>query len=228
MRRNYELSPSLICMDLCKIEQDVKRLEKLGCEVLHVDVLDGRFSPSMPIGLDIIRQLRKRTNLIFDAHLMTVYNEFFVNELIDIGCERICFRVEGEPSIGPLMQRIRSAGRQVGLALSPSTPVFTLEYAIEECDHVLLMRINPGYAGANGQVVKSYMERKLDALRELIEKRNPNVTITMDGRIGFQDLRSLYNQGVSTFVCGTGCLFRDDGTLEENWFKLHTLLSTDA
>ena len=82
---NESITPSLICSDLCNLEASVKALEETGCQMLHVDILDGYFSPSMPLGLDTVRQLRKKTSLAFDAHVMAVDNTFFMEELADIG-----------------------------------------------------------------------------------------------------------------------------------------------
>ena len=87
---NRRIAPSLICMDLCNLEQEVKRLEEAGCDMLHVDLLDGYFSPSMPIGLDLIRQLRKKTEIAFDAHVMAMDNTFFMEEIGRASCrERV-------------------------------------------------------------------------------------------------------------------------------------------
>ncbi len=218
------IAPSLICMDLCNLERDVHRLETLGCKMLHVDVLDGRYSPSMPIGLDTIRQLRQRTNMIFDAHVMSTANDFFVNQMIDIGAERICFQLESQPVPGPLIHAIRSHGRQAGIALAPPTPLSALEYLIEDCDYVLLMQIDPGYAFFPGQTREAYMLRKIEELQALIEKRNPHVTIEVDGRVDFDSIPVLLERGVKTFVSGTRGVFAPGTTWEQNWQKLHDML----
>ncbi len=223
--RRVELSPSLICMDMCNLERDIHRLEALGCEVLHVDMIDGYFSPSMPIGLDTIRQLRKRTDLLFDAHVMAQDNAFFIDELINIGCHRICFQWESERSPGPLLQKIRAAGCEAGLALCPGTPVSVLEYYIEECDRILLMRIDPGYAHLPNQSPKPYMERKLRELRRLIEQSGRDVAIAVDGRVSVAEILPLYGDGVSTFVCGTSCLFQNGDGLEESWTRLKAMVA---
>lgn len=194
--------------------------------MLHVDVLDGHYSPSMPIGLDTIRQLRKRTDMLFDAHVMSTANEFFVNQLIDIGVERICFQLESQPMPGPLLHAIHSGGRQAGVALAPSTPVSSLEYLIEDCDYVLLMQIDPGYASFPGQSKETYMLRKFEDLQNLIEKRNPRVTVGVDGRVDFDSIPALLKRGVRTFVSGTRGIFASDGSWEQNWQKLHAILTS--
>lgn len=224
MQRKTIISPSLICTDLCNLEREVIRLETLGCEMLHVDLLDGRFSPSMPIGLDTIRQLKKHTKMVFDTHVMSVANDFFVSELIDIGVERICFQLESQPTPGPLLHRIRNAGIRAGIALAPTTPVSALAYIIEQCDFVLLMQIDPGYASLPGTDREPYMLRKLEELQELLRRYAPDVTTEVDGRVDFACMPALMQRGVSVFVSGTKGIFSPCGTWEKNWEKLQEII----
>lgn len=211
-------------MDLCNLERDVRRLEAMGCEMLHVDILDGRYSPSMPIGLDTIRQLRKKTQMLFDVHIMSLANEYFVGEVLDMGAERVCFQLESQPTPSPMLHRIRAAGCRAGLALAPSTPVSMLEYLIEDLDFVLLMQIDPGYASFAGTAKVPYMQRKIDDLRLLIEKYNPDATISVDGRVDFASMPYLLDAGVNTFVSGTKGIFHPDAAWEENWQRLLSIL----
>ena len=222
--KQIEFAPSLICMDLCNLENEVHFFDSLGCKVLHVDLIDGYFSPSMPIGLDTLRQLKKKTDMVFDAHLMAQSNAFFVRELIDIGCERICFHLESEQRPEAILQMIKSAGCKAGLALSPGTPVDSLKYLIHELDHVLLMQIPPGYAHLPGQCAMSFMPRKIKDLLTMMQETGRYVSITVDGRVNYENIGMLLNLGVNTFVCGTGCLFRKGESIEKNWRKLCAMI----
>ena len=131
----YVISPSLITLDLCNLESQVKQLEDSGIEMLHVDLLDGYFSPSMPIGLDVIRQLRKKTDLVFDVHLMANSHDYFVNELLDIGVQQLVFHGECEPHIDNRLNMIHARGVRAGVALRPATSLSTLYYVLEKCRH---------------------------------------------------------------------------------------------
>ena len=104
------LSPSLICLDMCNLEREVKTLENSGIKMLHVDILDGHFSPSMPLGLDTVRQLRAKTDLFFDCHVMVTEQDFFVDELLDIGVDQIVFHGETQPHIDGMINRIHTKG----------------------------------------------------------------------------------------------------------------------
>ena len=111
------LSPSLICLDMCNLEREVKTLENNGIKMLHVDILDGHFSPSMPLGLDTVRQLRAKTDLFFDCHVMVTEQDFFVDELLDIGVDQIVFHGETQPHIDGMINRIHAKGVKTGVAL---------------------------------------------------------------------------------------------------------------
>lgn len=212
------ISPSLICMDLVNLETSVKELEAAGCEMLHVDVLDGYFSPSMPIGLDTIRQLRKKTDLYFDAHVMAVDNTYFMEELADIGVGRMCFQEETERHLSRKLSWLKEKGIEAGVALAPGTSVETLRYVLEQCDFVLLMMINPGFASSAGETMLSGMKEKISDLRKLIEEQKTDTTITIDGRTYLDVIPDYMRRGASTFVAGTSALFRKNGkSVAENY-----------
>lgn len=214
-------SPSLICLDLCNLEAQVRELENSGCPMLHVDILDGYFSPSMPIGLDVVRQLRKKTNLPFDVHLMAREQDYFVEELLDIGVDQLVFHGECEPHLDNRLNMIHRAGARAGIALKPATPLTTLEYVLEKCDTVLLMLINPGYAGSAKEKQVPYGERKIRALRDMIQQRELPVKIEIDGRISPDNILCYGKELVDIFVTGSTCLKRDD--LTGSWAALRAL-----
>ena len=204
------ISPSLICLVMCNLESQAKLLEQCGIQLLHVDILDGHFSPSMPLGLDAVRQLRSRTSLTFDCHLMVTAQDYFVDELLDIGVDQIVFHAETQPHIDGMLNRIHAKGVRAGVALKPATPLSTLEYVLEKCDTVLLMLINPGYAFMKGEQQVPYADRKIRALREMIEARGLDTKIELDGRVSPKNIEDWGNGVADIFVTGSTCLKRDD------------------
>ncbi len=212
------ISPSLICTDLCNIERSVRELEDAGCRMLHVDVLDGYFSPSMPIGLDMIRALRPKTKLFFDAHVMAVDNTFFMEELMDIGVTRMCFQAETERHISRKLSWLKENGVQAGVALAPATPVQQLKYVLEQCDFVLLMMINPGYASSSKEKVSASLKNKIRDLKKLISDTQADTTITIDGRTFLEVIPEYISLGADTFVAGTSSMFRNNGlSVKDNY-----------
>ena len=199
-------TPSLITLDLCNLESQVRTLEQEGIEMLHVDILDGHFSPSMPLGLETVRQLRDKTDLAFDCHVMVTEQDYFVDELLDIGVQQIVFHAETQPHIDGMLNRIHEKGVRAGVALKPATPLSTLEYVLEKCDTVLLMLINPGYAFVKGEKPVPYGDRKIRELKQMIRERDLNVKISLDGRISPDVVRTYGRDLADQFVIGSTCL----------------------
>ena len=215
------LSPSLICLDMCNLEQQVRILEKSGIRMLHVDVLDGHFSPSMPLGLDTVRQLRAKTDMAFDCHVMVTEQDYFVDELLDIGVQQITFHAETQPHIDGMLNRIHAKGVRAGVALKPATPLSAVEYVLEKCDTVLLMLINPGYAFVRGEKQVAYAGRKIRDLRTMINSRGLDTKIEVDGRISPQNLQDYGAGDVDIFVTGSTCI--DRSHMEESLRKLNEI-----
>lgn len=203
-------APSLITLDMCKLESQIKDLEEANIKVLHVDILDGYFSPSMPLGFETIKQLRAKTDLFFDCHVMANNYDFFVDELISIGVQQIVFQIETADHVDGLLNKIHNAGIKAGVALKPSTPLSVLDYILEKCDTVVLMLINPGYASSGKESQITYADRKIKELRKMIDDRGLNTKISIDGRVSPANLATYGHGLVDIFVLGTTCLSIDD------------------
>ncbi len=219
------LSPSLICLDMCNLEREVRSLEKAGIKMLHVDILDGHFSPSMPLGLDTVRQLRAKTDMFFDCHVMVTEQDYFVDELLDMGVDQIVFHGETQSHIDGMLNRIHAKGVKAGVALKPSTSLTELEYVLDKCDTVLLMLINPGYAFVKGEKQVAYADRKIRELRKMITDRGLKTKIEVDGRISPDNIRTYGKGDVDIFVTGSTCIKKDN--MEQSLadlMKLHDLV----
>ena len=203
------LAPSLICLDMCNLETEVRKLENAGIRMLHVDILDGHFSPSMPLGLDTVRQLREKTDMFFDCHVMVTEQDYFVDELLDIGVDQIVFHGETQPHMDGMLNRIHAKGIKAGIALKPATPLTELEYVLDKCDTVLLMLINPGYAFVKGEKQVAYADRKIRELRKMIDERELTTKIELDGRVSRENIAK-YGEGMADiFVAGSTCIKKD-------------------
>lgn len=217
-----QYTPSLITLDLCNLESQVRIVEQEGFDMLHVDILDGHFSPSMPLGLETVGQLRDRTDLAFDCHLMVTEQDYFVDSLLDIGVQQLVFHAETQPHIDGMINRIHAKGCRAGIALKPATPLSTLEYVLEKCDTVLLMLINPGYAFVKGEKPVPYGERKIMELRKMIDDRGLKTKISVDGRISPEIVRKYGAGTVDQFVLGSTCFKKGPQMVEDirNMMKL--------
>ena len=222
---NIKLTPSLICTDLCNLERSANELLELGIDMLHVDIIDGYFSPSMPIGLDVVRSLREKCSLPFDFHLMAKENEFFIDQILDIGAQQVCFHYESETHVDRLLNKIKKSGANAGVALIPSTPVSVLEYVIERCDFVMLTLINPGFAGDHTEEQVPYALRKINDCYKFIHGKGYDIPIEIDGRITPDGITDCIGAGADIIVLGTKSLFSGNAQLAENMQKVRSAVA---
>lgn len=216
MNRKIEISPSLICADLCNLERDIKEMESCGITNLHIDFIDGQFSPSMPLGFAAVESARKITNLRFDVHLMTVNNELFIDEAIKAGADSICFHYESAFHVQRMIQLIQDAECKVGIALNPATPVNVLDCVVSQCDYILLMLISPGYAGNKNEGMIPYAMDKIRTLRAYLDEKNPKAQISVDGRVAPEVIPDIIEAGADILVSGSTGVFRKGYTMKEN------------
>ena len=206
----YSIEPSVICCDLCNLEQEIRRWESAGVQALHIDVLDGAFAPSLPVGIDTFQQLANKTDLPFDVHIMSRNNPWFIQECVKMHPGRICFQLESEPEPDRMVRMIRDAGISPGLAFSPETPVTAAGELLEQVDFVLLMRIKPGYAGFAQESVTVDMDRKIVGTRSVLDRTGSGKDLVVDGRVSYEDITRLRTLGATTFVGGSRSLFSSD------------------
>lgn len=216
MEKKIILSPSIMCGDLVNLEKSINELEVVGMDTLHIDVIDGSFSPSMPLGIETIKRMREITSMNFDVHIMSNDNEFFIGEMLKIGVEGITFHHETSLHVDRYIQLIKNAGTKVGVALNPVTPLNVLDYALPEIDRVCLMLINPGFATNKAEKQIPYAMKKITDLRRLVEEQDLEIDIQVDGRVSLATIPDLLDAGATNLVLGSTSLFIAGNTLAEN------------
>ncbi|MDR3708783.1 MAG: ribulose-phosphate 3-epimerase [Capsulimonadaceae bacterium] len=213
-----KVAPSVMCADMRRLGEEVKRLEMAGADLLHFDIMDGHFVPNMPLGLSVIAQLRNQTSLPFEVHLMVDDNEFFIGKLLEMGVESISIHAESSQHLDRSLSAIRSGGAKAGVALNPATPLDTLSYVTERFDYVLLMTVNPGFAG---QAIVPSALRKIADCRDFLRTTGVNVPIEADGNVSFEAIPDMVAAGANVLVAGTSSVFRAGGTYRENMATTH-------
>jgi len=201
------LAPSLLSADFARIAEQIASVEDAGAQYLHLDVMDGRFVPNITWGPKIIGDLRRLSPLVFDAHLMIVEPERYVDDFRAAGCDRITFHLEATCHAQRLLTHIRESGAKAGLAICPQTPVALLQDVIEDCDTVLVMSVNPGFGG------QKFIPRALDKIHEaraLIDRRNPSCLIEVDGGVGPETARDVVDAGADALVMGSALFDKPD------------------
>jgi ribulose-phosphate 3-epimerase len=194
------VSPSILSADFGKLDEEIKAICDGGCDLIHVDVMDGHFVPNMTIGPVVVNPVAKAATKPLDVHLMVENNTFFVELFAPLKPEYITFHIESEKHPHRLIQKIRSLGIKPGIVLNPHSTPESIEYLLEDLDMVLLMSVNPGFGGQ--KFISSVIE-KAKKLKELINKRNPACLIEVDGGVNDKNIQSLKEAGVDVVVAGS-------------------------
>lgn len=194
-----KIAPSLLSADFSCVADEIRAVQAGGADWLHLDVMDGRFVPNITWGPKIIGDLRKCSDLPFDCHLMIVEPERYVESFRKAGADVITVHLEATPHAHRLLQQIRSLGAKAGISINPQTPVSFLEYLIEETDVLLVMSVNPGFGG------QRFIPQSLEKLREaraLIDRKNPQCLLEVDGGVGEDNILDIARAGADVAVMG--------------------------
>lgn len=200
--RSVTLAPSLMCGDFGYLQGEVRKLDAAGADRFHLDVMDGVFVPNYAMGLHDVQAVRASTDKTLDCHLMVSNPDLAVGVFAAVGADIIHVHLESTPHIGRLIDTMREAGVEVGVALNPGTPAEALVPIVDAIDHVLVMTVNPGFAG---QRYLSWVDHKIARVLELRGDRP--VSIGVDGAISPEHVSSLASKGVESFILGTSALF---------------------
>ncbi len=202
--------PSVLAADFVNLERDIRWAEKAGVRMLHLDVMDGHFVPNVTFGGPVIRAIRKTTSLLLDVHLMISNAETTFEWYVDAGADYLSVHYEAVSHLDRLLDAVQERGVKPGVVLNPHTPVHLLEEVLPQCHHVLLMSVNPGFGGQS--FIQSSLE-KTRKLRKMIESRDLDVKIEMDGGIGPENIGEVAAAGVDLAVAGSA-IFRSHDPAE--------------
>lgn len=214
---NY-LAPSILSADFSRLGEDLSLVEKNGAKMLHIDVMDGMFVPSISLGFPVIKSIRKNSNMIFDVHLMIKEPERYVERFAESGADVITVHAEACLHLHRTIGQIKELGKKCGVALNPATPLSVLDYVLEDVDMVLLMTVNPGFGG---QKFIPAMYAKIRALREQLTKRGLSTDIEVDGGIKTSNTREVIEAGANILVAGSAVF---EGDIEANMKAFGELL----
>ncbi len=202
------VAPSILSADFGHLARDVSSICDGGCDLVHVDVMDGHFVPNLTIGPVVVEAIAKAASKPLDIHLMVENNSFFVDLFAPFKPEYISFHIEEEKHPHRLIQKIRSLGIKPAIVLNPHTPPESVEYLLQDLDMVLLMSVNPGFGGQ--KFIPSVVE-KAKRLKKLIQKHNPSCLIEVDGGVNDKNVQFLTDAGVDIVVAGSYVFKHPDG-----------------
>jgi ribulose-phosphate 3-epimerase len=202
-----KLSPSILAADLADLAGALKLCEDGGADLVHFDVIDGVFAPNLTFGIPVLEAVAGRTELPIDVHLMVERPENLLDEYLAAGAAWVSVHWEATRHLDRVLSRIREAGAKAGVALNPATPVELLADILQELDVVLLMSVNPGFAG---QEFLPYVLEKARRLRTMAARLERPLLIEIDGGIKFDNARQAVDAGADVLVSGSGVFGQPD------------------
>ncbi len=203
-----QLSPSILAGDLTDLKDAVKAVEKGGATMLHLDIMDGHFVPNLTFGLEVVKAIADlKSGLDLDAHLMVDHPEDYIPGLLDLGVRYITVHQEACTHLHRRLVQIREGGAVAGVALNPGTPLSTLEGLLEAIDLILIMSVDPGFAGQS--FIDLCLEKTVRA-RRMIDSAGIDILLQIDGGVKLDNLEKIARTGVDSIVSGSGVYGADN------------------
>jgi len=201
-----KISPSMLSCDFSRIGEEAEKIADSGADMLHLDVMDGHFVPNITFGPAVIKSIRKRTDIVFDVHLMISEPYKYIEDFISAGADIITFHVECESDVKETIEKIKSLSCKAGLSVKPGTPIEAVFPYLEQIDMVLVMTVEPGFGG---QSFMSDMCEKIVTLRKKLDETGKTTDIQVDGGINEDTVSLVASAGANVIVAGSSVFGAD-------------------
>lgn len=217
-----EISASMMCVNFLDLRADLNALKEAGIEYLHFDIMDGAFVPNYTLGPCFLDSLREDTDITYDIHLMVERPEDKLHYFDIRSGDYVSVHYESTCHLQRVLANIKKAGAHPGVALNPATPINAMEEILEDIDFVLVMTVNPGYAG---QKLISQTIDKISRVKDyLLKRQRVDIKIQVDGNVSFENARIMRGAGADIFVAGSSGLFMKDMSIMQAAAKLRAAI----
>ena len=210
---SIKIAPSILSADFSQLGNEIKRLEKAGADMIHVDVMDGHFVPNLTMGPPVIKTLRKYTNLPFDVHLMISPVHKYIKDYAEAGANIITIHPEATENLEMSIKHIKDLGKKVGVSLNPNTQIDVIKNFLSNINLVLIMSVHPGFGG---QKFMPEVLDKIKKLKKIKDQKNLKFDIEVDGGINFDNSKLVIDAGANILVSGTAVFENNNGDIKKN------------
>ena len=218
VKKKPQLAASIMCADILHMQEPLKEIKEAGIEYLHCDIMDNHFVPNLMMPMEFLNKLRLVTDLPFDFHIMAENPESIIQKLDIKQQDIISVHYESTKHLQRVISLIKEKGAMAAVAINPSTPLVVLEKILPELDMVLIMSVNPGFAG---QKIVSTSFEKIRKVRKMLSDRGfTHIKIEVDGNCSFENVPKMYEAGADIFVVGTSSVFKKDLSVRQGVEKL--------
>ena len=217
MPRTVRIAPSILSADFARLGAELRAVTDAGADLIHIDVMDGHFVPNITIGPNVVEALKPHSRLPFDVHLMIAPVDPFIPQFAAAGADIITVHAEAGPHLHRSLALIRDQGCEAGVSLNPATPAEAVAPVLDTVDLVLVMSVNPGFAGQS--FIASQLD-KLGRLRRMIDDGGHDIALEVDGGINAETGRRAAEAGADILVAGTAAFSGGEGAYAENILRL--------
>ena len=215
----YKLAPSMMCCDLLNVREQLKVFEQQGIDALHIDIMDGSFVPNIALGACFVEQLKRETNIPIDLHFMIDSPERYIDAYPIKEGDYVSIHFESTNHVQRALQAVKNKGAKTLIAINPATPIYAVSEVLDDIDGVLIMSVNPGYAGQ--KMIPRSIE-KIKAMRRFLDANGrSDAEIEVDGNVSIENAIKMRVAGASIFVLGTAIQSNKERFCVEDikWFK---------
>lgn len=198
--KQRKVAPSILSADFTRLGEEILRIDRAGCDEIHIDIMDGNFVSNVSFGPMIVKQIRPLTEKTFDVHLMMLHPENYIDEFVNAGADILTVHIETYPHMHQLIHRIKNHGIKAGITLNPATPLCMISEVLRDVDRVLVMSVNPGFGGQKFIAASLEKVRELDRLRK---EKGYSYDIELDGGVTVHNAASIFEAGADVLVAGS-------------------------